>query len=278
MLWKIRGRDLDLLETPKIMGILNVTPDSFSDGGCWFSRERALDHAEQLVSEGADILDVGGESTRPGAAPVPLDEELRRVIPVIEQVAVRFNIPISVDTYKAEVAKQALQAGAHIVNDISGLRFDPNMVAVCAEFHAGVVCMHIQGTPQTMQQAPMYDDVVRDICAYFRERESFLIDNGVTREQIVWDPGIGFGKTAAHNLELLTHTEQLLQLGRPILIGHSRKRFLKHLLRREVDERLYGTLGISLALAHRGIHILRVHDVRATRDALIAYRAIMTPM
>lgn len=259
------------------MGIVNVTPDSFSDGGQFPDLNAAVDHALQLAADGAAVLDVGGESTRPGAEPVPLDEELRRVIPVIEQLAPRVTVPISIDTFKAEVARQALAAGAEIVNDVSGLQLDPAMPDVCREAGAGVICMHMQGTPQTMQQNPQYGDVVAEICGFFRERLGFLAGRGIPAERVLLDPGVGFGKTAGHNLEILSHIAAFHELGRPVLIGHSRKRFLKKLLRREVDERLAGGIGVSLALAAQGVELLRVHDVAAHRDALVAWNTIRNP-
>lgn len=258
----------------RLMGIVNVTPDSFSDGGQFFDVNEAVRHALLLAAQGADILDIGGESTRPGAIPVPVEEELRRVIPVIEQVARQTSVPISIDTTKARVAREALEAGAQIVNDISGLQFDPEMPAVCRELQAGIICMHIQGTPQTMQIAPHYVDVVQEVREYFCERYQALTAAGILPEQIVWDPGIGFGKTAEHNLQLLSHTAELRPHQRPLLIGHSRKRFLKRLVGREVDERLFATLGVSAALAAQQVDILRVHDVAAHRDLLTAFETI----
>jgi len=256
------------------MGIVNVTPDSFSDGGTFLDPDVAIRRAVQLVDDGADILDVGGESTRPGAEPVPLNEELNRVLPVVSGIAAATSTPISIDTTKAEVARQAIDAGAAIVNDISGLTFDPHMAAVCRETRVGVVCMHIQGMPQTMQDDPTYEDVVSEIVAYFEDRLATLEQQGLPRERIVLDPGIGFGKTAAHNLQLLSNVHKLRSLGRPVLIGHSRKRFLKKVLGRDVEERTFGTLGVSLALAAQGVDVLRVHDVRATHDALLAFRTV----
>lgn len=259
---------------PLLMGIVNVTPDSFSDGGEWFDAGRAVDHALRLAAEGADILDIGGESTRPGAVPVTLADELRRVIPVIAAVRERSATPISVDTYKADVAQEALAAGATIVNDISALTFDPRMIDVCAQSNCGVVCMHIQGTPQTMQAEPRYDDVVTDLVVYFIERLQSLTAAGIAAERIAIDPGIGFGKTAEHNLEILSHVASFQILGRPVLIGHSRKGFLKKILNRAVDERLYGTIGVAIAAAMQGADILRIHDVAAVRDSLLAWRAV----
>lgn len=272
--WLVCGEELPLENAPLFMGIVNVTPDSFSDGGRFLQAAAAVEHGLALVAEGADILDVGGESTRPGSEPVTLQEELDRVIPVISRLTAETTAPISVDTSKAEVARHALLAGARIVNDISGLRFEPEMIAVCREFSAGVVCMHIQGTPRTMQDHPAYENVVEDVYRYFAERLETLTSAGLPAESIVFDPGIGFGKTADHNLELLAGIPRLRELGRPILIGHSRKRFVKRVLGRPVDERLYGTIGISIAAARRGAEILRVHDVAASRDAWLAFQAV----
>jgi dihydropteroate synthase len=256
------------------MGILNVTPDSFSDGGQFDSTSAAVEHGLRLTDEGADLLDIGGESTRPGAVPVSLDEELRRVLPVVRELARQTRVPISIDTSKAEVARQCLEVGASIVNDVSGLTLDPDMPRVCRESTCGVIVMHMRGTPQTMQIDPRYDDVLAEVCRYFRCRLDELEAAGVSRERVVLDPGIGFGKTAEHNLELLSHIAELQTLGRPVLIGHSRKRFLKKLLGRDVEERHAGTLGVSMALAAQGVEILRVHDVRATRDALLAWQTV----
>jgi dihydropteroate synthase len=256
------------------MGILNVTPDSFSDGGSYVSVEAAVEQARRLVEAGADVLDIGGESTRPGANPVGVEEELRRVVPVVAELASRISVPISVDTTKAAVAAAALKAGAEIVNDVSGLTFDPEMPAVCRDHSAGVVCMHIKGTPQTMQLDPRYDDVVGEVERYFLERLDALEAAGIPPERVVLDPGIGFGKTAAHNVDLLAATDRLRRLGRPLLVGHSRKRFLKAVLGRPVEERTAGTIGVAVALAGLGVDYLRVHDVQAVRDALVAWKAV----
>ncbi|REJ91197.1 MAG: dihydropteroate synthase [Planctomycetota bacterium] len=256
------------------MGIVNVTPDSFSDGGRWLDPNDAVSQALQLVEDGADILDIGGESTRPGADPVSQSDELRRVIPVIQRLADRTDVPLSVDTTKAEVARQALAAGATIVNDISGLTFDREMTQVCADSDCGVICMHIRGTPQTMQDDPQYENVVVEVRDHLRARLNRLVAAGIEQERIVLDPGIGFGKTAGHNLELLSSIGTLRELGRPILIGHSRKRFLKKLLGREIDERQSGTIGVAIAAAAQHADILRIHDVRSVKDALLAWHAI----
>ena len=276
--WAFRSATYELGRFPLIMGIINVTPDSFSDGGEYFDPAAAIGHALELVDDGADFLDVGGESTRPGAEPVDVSEELRRVIPVVHGIAKRTSVLISIDTLKAEVARQAIEAGAVIVNDPSGLTFDVEMPTVCRENGVGVICMHIQGTPKTMQQNPQYSDVVREIRDSLAERLDRLQEQGLPRECVVVDPGIGFGKTAEHNLEILSNIRRFRDLDRPVLIGHSRKRFLGHVLGRSVDERTYGTLGISVALAMQSTDILRVHDVRATRDVLLAWQTIATAL
>lgn len=259
------------------MGIVNVTPDSFSDGGEFLDPARAVAHALQLVQDGADLLDIGGESTRPGSEPVSPAEELKRVIPVIGALREQTDRLISIDTTKSQVAKEALAAGADIVNDISGLMFDPEMIGVCAQTDCGVIAMHIQGTPQTMQQNPTYTDVVEEVGRFLKERLRVLETAGIANERVVLDPGIGFGKTAAHNLELMRQLPALRAAGRPLLVGHSRKRFLKQILNREVEERTAGTIGVSIALRSRGADLLRVHDVRAVNDALTAFETLVTP-
>lgn len=256
------------------MGILNVTPDSFSDGGEASDLDAAVKKGLQLVEDGADILDIGGESTRPGADPVTVEEELKRVVPAIQALSKQTEVPISIDTTKAEVARQALQAGACIINDISGLTFDPAMIPLAASTQAGVICMHIRGTPQTMQDRPEYQNVISDLKAWLQERIQTLLDSGIDRDRIVLDPGIGFGKTAEHNLEILSRIQDFKDLGFPVLIGHSRKRFLSKILNRPVEERLAGTIGVSIALAHQSVEILRLHDVAGNRDALAAWDAI----
>lgn len=273
--WTLRSRILQGEQLPVLMGILNLTPDSFSDGGLFNSTEQAITQALKLQSDGADILDIGGESTRPGAEPVSLDEELRRTIPVIRALAGQVRIPISIDTTKAEVARQALEAGAEIVNDISGLTFDRDMMSVCRDYDAGICLMHIQGTPQTMQQAPSYVDVVSEVTEFLQQQVDRCLMAGIAPERICVDPGIGFGKSAEHNLSLLTSIQRLQDsLQRPVLIGHSRKRFLAKILGRPVEEREAGTVGVSIALAEQGTDVLRIHDVRAVKDALVAWNTI----
>jgi dihydropteroate synthase len=274
LVWSFAGIDHALGTFPRLMGIVNATPDSFSDGGHFLDPAAALQHALKLVEDGADILDIGGESTRPGAIPVPVDEELQRVIPLIERLAASTQIPISIDTMKARVAREALAAGATIVNDVSALQFDEQMIEVCADSDCGVIVMHMQGTPQTMQHSPHYENVVEEVREFLAGRVAALDAAGIAPERIVLDPGIGFGKTAAHNLDLLRNIERLRSLDRPVLIGHSRKRFLGKLLGKAIDERTAGTIGVSIALAQQHADILRVHDVAAVKDALRAWRAI----
>ena len=275
-IWKFSSECWFPETMPRIMGIVNVTPDSFSDGGRYLGTAAAVAHGQQLAADGAAVLDIGGESTRPGATPVSEEEELRRVIPVITALASSVQIPLSIDTMKARVAREALQAGATIVNDVSGLLADPMMESVCAASDCGVIVMHMKGTPQTMQFDPYYDDVVAEVRSFFESRLRDLTAAGIAAERIMFDPGIGFGKTAEHNLQLLSHVADLRVVQRPLLIGHSRKKFLKKLLGREVDERSSGTLGVALALAAQGVELIRVHDVASLQDALVAWRAVMT--
>lgn len=273
--WQCGETCLQFGQRPHFMGILNVTPDSFSDGGRFTDLEAAVLHARQLELDGADFIDVGGESTRPDSQPVTVEEELRRVIPVIEALQGEIHIPISIDTTKSEVARQAVAAGARIVNDISGLTFDPAMSRVCADTGAGVVVMHIQGTPQTMQQNPHYENVVEEVHAFLGRRLDQLQREGIPREAMIIDPGIGFGKTAQHNLELLAAVPRLRSMGRPVLIGHSRKRFLSKILGRPINEASLGTVGVSLAAIQLGADILRLHEIVPTRDCWLAWSAVM---
>lgn len=256
------------------MGIVNVTPDSFSDGGRYLDADRAVEHALGLVADGAAILDIGGESTRPGAAPVDADEELRRVLPVVERLAAETDTPVSIDTNKAAVARAALAAGASLVNDVTGLEGDPEMLPVVADSDCGVCVMHMQGTPRTMQSDPTYGDVVAEVKAYLAERRDALAAGGIAPERVLLDPGIGFGKTYEHNLELLRRVEELHELGCGLLVGHSRKRFLGEILGDPEADRTAATVGVSLHLAACGVQVLRVHDVRPTVDALKAHAAV----
>ena len=272
--WQCGSNQLWLGSRPLFMGILNVTPDSFSDGGEFDQLDSAVKRARQLALEGADVIDVGGESTRPDSQPVSVEEELRRVVPVIEALRGEIQVPISIDTTKAEVARQALTAGATIVNDISGLTFDQEMPRICAESGAGVIVMHIQGTPQTMQNRPCYENVIEEVRAILAGRLEALESAGIRRDACVIDPGIGFGKTAQHNLELLAGISRLRDLGRPVLIGHSRKRFVAKILGRPIDELSMGTVGISLAALARGADILRLHEITPSRDCWLTWRAV----
>jgi dihydropteroate synthase len=270
------GRQLEL-SRPLVMGIVNVTPDSFSDGGRFLDADQAVSHALTLHDEGADILDIGGESTRPGADPVSIEEELHRVIPVIK--AVRSNSPdaiISVDTYKADVARQALTAGADLVNDISALRFDADMASVVVEHKCPLVLMHMQGTPQTMQQNPHYSDVVQEIGEFFEERLSYCESHGIDRARIILDPGIGFGKRLSDNLEILRNVSEFRRLGRPLLVGASRKGFIGMLNPEstKADTRIGGSLAAAVMAVAGGADIVRVHDVAPTVEALKIVQAI----
>lgn len=266
--WVCADRVLALVPRPLLMGILNVTPDSFSDGGRFRDPGAAVAHALQLEAEGADIIDIGGESSRPGAEPVSPAEELARVIPVVEALRGRCRAALSVDTTKAAVARAALAAGAHIINDISACTADPGMVDVLCAGGAGVVLMHMQGDPRTMQDAPRYGDVVAEVRGYLAERARALQSAGMAAERIVVDPGIGFGKTQEHNLQLLARLDALAGLGFPVAVGLSRKRLLGALTGRPVDARLAGALaGLAWCVA-QGAAVLRVHDVAASRDAL----------
>lgn len=250
------------------MGIVNVTPDSFSDGGVYEDTDAAVAHALALAEAGADLLDIGGESTRPGAAPVPLDEELGRVIPVVERLAPRVEVPISIDTQKAVVAERALDAGATIVNDVSGLNADPSMAESVARRNAALVMMHMKGTPRTMQHAPHYEDLFDDMRAYFRDGLAHAARAGVALERTVLDPGIGFGKTLAHNLALLAHPDAFAVLDRPLLVGVSRKSMFQQLIDAPVEARDDVTMATVAVLAFLGVSIVRVHDVARARDAV----------
>jgi dihydropteroate synthase len=256
------------------MGVLNVTPDSFSDGGRYLTPQEAIRHATRMVEEGAEVIDVGGESTRPGSRPVSCEEELRRVIPVIETLGKRLPVPLSIDTSKAQVARCALEAGASMVNDVTALRGDPQMAAVVARAQVPVILMHMRGMPQTMQRAPRYRDVVGEVKAFLAEAIQRAHQAGIAWEQILIDPGLGFGKTVTHNLLLLRHLDALLALGRPVVIGPSRKSFIGRILDAPVDERLAGTLACVAYAARQGIHVVRVHDVKPTVQFLRMWEAI----
>jgi dihydropteroate synthase len=266
------------------MGIVNVTPDSFSDGGRFLDAGAAVEHGLRLVAEGADLLDVGGESTRPGAVPVDAEEELRRVMPVIEQFSQKTDVPLSIDTSKASVARRAIDAGAQIINDVTALAGDPDMIPLAVETGCGVCAMHIQGTPRTMQDNPVYADVVAEVIEFLRRRRDALQVAGIEPDRIAVDPGIGFGKTTEHNLQLLSNAWRFHAIGCPVLVGHSRKRFIADVIAREgqggcgsphaaTSDSTAGTVGVALSLARQGVHVLRVHDVAAVREALLLFQA-----
>jgi dihydropteroate synthase len=319
--WQLRTRRLEFGRVPLVMGIVNCTPDSFSDGGKFFDSTAAVDRARRLIDEGADIVDIGGESTRPYSTPVDADEELRRVMPVVETLCCKATPDtgptqggagsarvarqvgtgsdriarqgatgsnriarlgatgsasgpiISIDTSKARVAREAIAAGCEIINDITALSGDPEMIAVAAESQCGVCAMHMQGTPQTMQDDPRYGDVVGEILAYLAKRRDALDAVGIDRERICLDPGIGFGKTHQHNLTLAANCWRFHELGCPVLAGHSRKGFIGKVFGDKAADRTFGTLGVSMSLAAQGIQVLRVHDVAATRQALALFAA-----
>jgi dihydropteroate synthase len=273
--WEARGRIiLDEGDAPRVMGILNLTPDSFSDGGLSTTAEEALIRARSLAADGVDILDLGGESTRPGAEPVSQEQEVWRVIPVVERIASELGPPISIDTSKAEVARRALAAGASIINDVTALRGDPAMVDVAAEFEAGVVLMHMQGVPRTMQKNPGYSAVVAEVQDFLEARTAWCEQRGIPRARIAVDPGIGFGKTFDHNLQLLRNLERFANLGCALLIGTSRKGFLGTLTGRGVSGRASGSVVSSLAACVRGARVVRVHDVAAMVDAIKVWSAV----
>jgi len=274
MVWHCGPHRFDVAARPLVLGIVNVTPDSFSDGGLHATTEAAVAHALKLASEGTDLLDIGGESTRPGATPVSIDDELDRVVPVIRAVRSQCPVPISIDTRNAAVAEEALKAGACIINDVSGFR-DPTMIRVAAGTDAGLIAMHLRGDPTTMQIDPNYDDVVTEIGKYFDGCISTLISAGIDRNRIALDPGIGFGKTLDHTLQQLARLGDYGRFGLPICLGASRKGFLGQITGRARNERLAGTLAVNcFALAKHTAHIFRVHDVAEMRDAVLLWRAI----
>ncbi len=265
--------EYDFSSRTHLVGILNVTPDSFSDGGKFYDVDSAVRHTVQMVEEGADIIDIGGESTRPGSKPISVEEELRRVLPVIQRSVEKIQVPISIDTYKSAVARKALEVGASIVNDISGLRFDPEMIDVIAEHKASVIVMHIKGTPQTMQQNPVYEDVVKEIKEYLQEGISLAEQRGI--QQIIIDPGIGFGKTLQHNLEIFRRLSEFEELNRPILLGPSRKSFIGAILNTPIDDRLEGTAAAVVVSIMNGAHLIRVHDVKTMKRVAMVTDAIV---
>jgi dihydropteroate synthase len=265
---------LDLGSRTHVMGILNVTPDSFSDGGQFFRRERAIEQGLAMAQDGADVIDVGGESTRPYSERITKEEELDRVIPVIEGLKKELRIPISVDTLKAEVAREALRAGASMVNDISALRFDPGMTAVVAEANIPVILMHMMGTPDTMQDKPVYTNVIQEIIDFLEAAVDRAVQGGIRREMVIVDPGIGFGKTFDHNLEIIRELGRFRCLGRPVVVGSSRKAFIGHILNRPADERDTGTMATVAAAVMNGAHMVRVHDVRRAVETVRVIDAV----
>ena len=279
MQWQVRGTTLDFSRSSQLMGILNVTPDSFSDPGRYLSFPRALAHARRLVAEGAAIIDVGGESSRPGSDPVSLEEELARVIPIIRELHAEFpDLLISIDTYKAETARQALEAGAAIVNDISAMRADPGMAGIIRAYRPGVILMHMQGTPKTMQDAPLYEDVVSEVLRFLRERRDAAMAGGIPRSCIALDPGFGFGKNVSHNLALLRAVREFSALGQPIVAGISKKSTLARLLgnpRLAMSERFWPSVAFTSYLREQGTHILRVHEIKPHLEALRMTEAII---
>lgn len=268
-----RGKTLDL-SRPRVMGILNITPDSFSDGGLFLDPDRAISHVRDMIAQGADIIDIGGESTRPGSDPVPPDQELKRVLPVLEMIRRQFpDVLISVDTTKSEVAGPCLDSGADIINDVSGLQNDPLIATLCGQYDAGLVIMHSKGDPKTMQTNPEYDDVVEEVYTFLKKQTHIAQKAGIC--DLIVDPGIGFGKTLDHNLSLLAHLNRFSDMGYPVLIGASRKSLIQKLIaNRPTDERLPATLAIHYDALMRGASILRVHDVKETVDTVLFFEAI----
>lgn len=274
--FRARGKDFDLGLRTWLIGVVNVTPDSFFDGGLYFEPARAIERALALAAEGADIIDIGGESSRPGSSPIPGREEKKRILPVIEVLKQKKDTLISVDTSKAEVADAALAGGADIINDISAGRFDPRMLPLVGRYGAGLILMHMKGTPRTMQLAPHYDDVVGEVKAFLGGRLEAAISCGVSPENIILDPGIGFGKTLEHNLKLLNGLASLAELGRPLLIGVSRKSFIGKILEVETQDRLEGTIAASIVGILRGATLLRVHDIQPVKRAVAVAEAILS--
>jgi dihydropteroate synthase len=275
MIYRFGSIEYDFSHRTHIMGILNVTPDSFADGGRWNTAEAAVAHGLRLIQEGADFLDVGGESTRPGSEPVSVEEELRRVIPVIVGLREQSTVPISIDTYKAEVAQRALEAGAVIVNDITGLHRDPKIAKIVSGAHASVVLMHMQGMPRTMQENPSYENVIDDLCSYFDESISIALNDGVS--QIILDPGLGFGKMLHHNLDIIHNLREFQRFGYPVLVGPSRKSFIGKLLDLPVEERIEGTCAAVAASIFYGAQIVRVHDVKEIKRVATVVDALVHP-
>lgn len=275
MIIQFKTKKLDLSARTHIMGVLNVTPDSFSDGGKFFKSDDAVRQGMKMIEEGADMIDVGGESTRPGSNPLPTEEELSRVIPVIEALSKKTDVPVSIDTYKAEVARRGLDAGAQMINDISALRFDPKMKEVASEYKVPIVLMHIKGTPKEMQKDPSYEDAIAEIKEYLRQSIKIAQDAGIAREKIIIDPGIGFGKRLRDNLNILKNLKEFSILGCPILIGCSRKSFIGRVLDLPVEERSEGSLAALAVAVMNGANIVRVHDVKESKRAVSLIDAVI---
>ena len=274
--FRARGKSFELGQRTWLIGVVNVTPDSFFDGGLYFEPARAIERALALAAEGADIIDVGGESSRPGSSPISAKEEKRRILPVVEVVKQRPGLLVSVDTTKAEVAEAALAAGADIINDISAGRFDPRMLPLAAESGAGIVLMHMKGTPRTMQISPHYDDLLGEVKTFLRERLEAAESCGLAPESVLLDPGIGFGKKLEHNLALLNNLGSFGELGRPLVVGISRKSFLGKILNLEAHDRLEGTIAAAVVSVLRGASLLRVHDLQAVKRAVAVAEAILS--
>ncbi len=265
---------LELCKVTRIMGILNVTPDSFSDGGLFYDLDKALAHAHKMIGEGADIIDVGGESTRPGSKPVSEDEELRRVIPVIQELSKETDKPISIDTYKSRVAEKAIEAGAQIINDISGLKADREMARVAAANRAPIIINHIKGQPHNMPENPVYENLIAEVMLGLRQSIDLAVKSGINEDAIIIDPGIGFGKTTQHNLEILNRLEEFKSLERPVMVGASRKSFIGHVLGLPLQERLIGTAATIAVAIIKGAKIVRVHDVKEAVQVVLICDAI----
>jgi dihydropteroate synthase len=280
MIWKLRDRSVNLSRSGLIMGVLNVTPDSFSDGGQFVDEEAAFRHAARMAAEGAAILDIGGESSRPGSEPVALEEEVRRVIPIMKRIRAAFpDHLLSIDTYKAETARQAVESGADIINDISALRADQGMIDVLKGSDAGVILMHMRGTPKTMQLEPRYDDVVREVFEFLRRRRDDLVQSGIDPARIAIDPGYGFGKRVQDNVELVRQIGRFAELGQPIVVGISRKSMIAHLLgnpKLRSEDRMWPTVALTSLLREKGARIFRVHDVRPNLESLRMTEAILS--
>lgn len=272
---KFKFYHLKGINVQKVMGIVNVTPDSFSDGGLFLSQNNAFNHAKQLIAEGADIIDIGGESTRPGAEPVSVQQELDRVIPLVEKIRAEFSVSISVDTSKSLVMREAIAAGVDIINDVMALTGEDSIAAVAASDTVKVCLMHMQGQPRTMQKNPKYDNVIEDIKAFLLMRTQACVNAGIASNRIIIDPGFGFGKTVVHNLLLMKNLQLFSQLGYPVLVGISRKSFIGKILNKQVTERLYGSLALSVVAVSKGASIIRTHDVAATVDALKMTDAVL---